>query len=286
MTIDKNKNLVFHREVLQVAMPWKTPENALKMKKHSFYPLSLVTFLLWSSIVSGQPSQKTDSIISDILKESTAGGQDDHGLMLIKSEKYEEASSFFSKEISKDASDRDAYFKRGVSNWHLNDSLSACRDWSAVLALGDTATYLLLQKNCHGNMVFEDDTVSASRARKLFIAPQTSSAPGYPTTFAKTIVQEMPEFPGGEAGLIDYFNKNVHYPNSAKEKGIQGRVYINFIISKTGKVMYPYVVRGIGGDCDKEALRVIRQMPNWKPGKEQGKAVLVRYNLPVKFTMQ
>lgn len=96
----------------------------------------------------------------------------------------------------------------------------------------------------------------------------------------------MPEFPGGEAGLIDYFNKNVHYPNSAKEKGIQGRVYINFIISKTGKVMYPYVVRGIGGDCDKEALRVIRQMPNWKPGKEQGKAVLVRYNLPVKFTMQ
>lgn len=244
---------------------------------------TLILFLTGLNLFAQQPS-KTDSIITTILNESKSTGQDEPGLLLIKNEKYEEASKFFTGAINKDESDRDAYFKRGVSNWHLNDSLSACRDWSAVLALGDTATYLLLQKNCHGNMIFEDDTVPASQVRKLFVTPAKTSAPGYPTTFAKTVVEEMPQFPGGESALIDYFNKNLKYPATAKGKGIQGRVYINFIISKNGKVLYPYVVRGIDKECDKEALRLIRNMPVWKPGKEKGKAVLVRYNLPVRFS--
>lgn len=255
------------------------------MKKTAFY-FSFLCSLFSFHVLPAQHAEKTDSIITTILNESKSTGADDQGLMLIKNEKYDEANKFFTGAINKDESNRDAYFKRGVTNWHLNDSLSACRDWSAVLALGDTATYLLLQKNCHGNMVFEDDTVPASRVRNLFVNPAKTTAPGYPTTFAKTIVEEMPEFPGGESALIDYFNKNMKYPVAAKQKGIEGRVYINFIISKKGKVMYPYVIRGISGNCNEEALRLIREMPLWKPGKEKGKAVLVRYNLPVKFSLK
>ncbi|HRH65550.1 MAG TPA: energy transducer TonB [Bacteroidia bacterium] len=258
--------------------------NGLTLRIVSFYCCFCAPFA--TTGLFAQKVEKSDSLISTILKESNTTGQEDQGLMLIKTEKYEEANTFFTGAINKDESNRDAYFKRGVTNWKLNDSLSACRDWSAVLALGDTATYLLLQKNCHGDMVFEDDTIPASRVRSLFVSPVKAGASGENSSLAKTVVEEMPSFPGGESALIDYFNRNLTYPATAKAKGIQGRVYVNFIISKKGKVLYPYVVRGIGKDCDQEALRLIRSMPPWKAGKDKGKAVTVRYNLPVRFSIR
>jgi protein TonB len=96
-------------------------------------------------------------------------------------------------------------------------------------------------------------------------------------------VENMPEFPGGEEALNRYLNDSIHYPELAIEKKIQGRVFISFVVKEDGSVIDARVLRGIGGGCDEEALRVIKAMPSWIPGKQYGIPVRVQVNLPVKF---
>lgn len=99
-------------------------------------------------------------------------------------------------------------------------------------------------------------------------------------------VEEPPAFPGGEDKLMEYLGKNIKYPTIAKENNIQGRVYVTFVVDKDGKVKDAKVLRGIGGGCDEEALRVVKNMPEWKPGRQNGRSVLVQYNLPVVFNLK
>ncbi len=100
------------------------------------------------------------------------------------------------------------------------------------------------------------------------------------------IVEEMPAFPGGEAKLMEYVGKNIKYPQIARETGIQGRVFIGFVVEPDGSVSNVKLLRGIGGGCDEEAMRVVKSMPKWKPGKQRGKAVRVSYQIPVFFKLQ
>ncbi len=100
------------------------------------------------------------------------------------------------------------------------------------------------------------------------------------------IVEEMPSFPGGEQKLMEFVSKNIKYPQIARETGIQGRVFVNFVVEPDGSVSNVSVLRGIGGGCDEEAMRVVKSMPKWKPGKQRGKAVRVQYMLPVNFRLQ
>ena len=100
------------------------------------------------------------------------------------------------------------------------------------------------------------------------------------------IVEEMPAFPGGEAKLMEYVAKNIKYHQIARETGIQGRVFVGFVVEPDGSVSNVKVLRGIGGGCDEEAMRVVKSMPKWKPGKQRGKAVRVSYMLPVNFKLQ
>lgn len=101
------------------------------------------------------------------------------------------------------------------------------------------------------------------------------------------IVETMPEFPGGQQALFKYLSENVKYPAIAQENGIQGRVICQFVVNKDGAIVDVEVVRS-GGDAslDKEAVRVIKSMPKWKPGKQRGKAVRVKYTVPVNFRLQ
>lgn len=99
------------------------------------------------------------------------------------------------------------------------------------------------------------------------------------------IVEEMPQFPGGENALMEYVSKNVVYPEEAKEKEIQGRVFIGFVVEKDGSIGEVKVLRGIGGGCDEEAVRVIKGMPKWKPGLQKGKPVRVSYQIPIYFKL-
>lgn len=100
------------------------------------------------------------------------------------------------------------------------------------------------------------------------------------------VVESMPEYPGGEPALYSYLAENIKYPQMAKESGIQGRVFVTFVVERDGSVTDVRVLRGIGGGCDEEAIRVVDGMPKWTPGKQRGKSVRVQYNLPVKFTLQ
>ena len=100
------------------------------------------------------------------------------------------------------------------------------------------------------------------------------------------IVEEMPQFPGGENKLMEYIAKNLTYPQEARDKGIDGRVFVAMVIEKDGSVSNVKVLRGIGGGCDEEAVRVIKAMPKWKPGKMKGEAVRVRYQMPINFKLQ
>ena len=100
------------------------------------------------------------------------------------------------------------------------------------------------------------------------------------------IVEEMPAYPGGDQKLMEYVAKNIKYPQIARETGIQGRVFVGFVVEPDGSVSNVKVLRGIGGGCDEEAMRVVKNMPKWKPGKQRGKAVRVSYMLPVNFKLQ
>ena len=99
------------------------------------------------------------------------------------------------------------------------------------------------------------------------------------------IVEEMPSYPGGMQSLYEYLSENIRYPVVAMESGIQGRVYVTFVVEKDGSISDVKVLRGIGGGCDEEAVRVIKAMPKWNPGKQRGRAVRVLYNVPVNFTL-
>ena len=99
------------------------------------------------------------------------------------------------------------------------------------------------------------------------------------------IVESMPQFPGGEEARLTYLNENVRYPTMAREAGIQGRVFVEFVVEKDGSVTNVRVVRGIGGGCDEEAIRVVQSMPRWIPGKQRNVPVRVRFNMPIRFIL-
>jgi protein TonB len=101
-----------------------------------------------------------------------------------------------------------------------------------------------------------------------------------------TIVEKMPEFPGGIEALFSYLGKNIEYPDLAKDAKIEGKVYITFVVNSNGGIDNVMVLRGIGGGCDEEAVRVVKSMPTWIPGKQRGKAVKVQYNLPINFILK
>lgn len=100
------------------------------------------------------------------------------------------------------------------------------------------------------------------------------------------IVEEMPEFPGGENALRSYIAKSIKYPIIAQENGIQGKVYVSFVVDKDGGISDAKIVRNVDPSLDKEALRVINSLPKWKPGKQRGKPVRVAYTVPISFVLQ
>ena len=100
------------------------------------------------------------------------------------------------------------------------------------------------------------------------------------------VVEEMPEFPGGMGECMKFLGKNIKYPTISQENGVQGRVIVQFVVNRDGSIVDPVVVRGVDPYLDKEALRVISTMPKWKPGKQRGKAVRVKYTVPVMFRLQ
>ncbi|MCQ2260805.1 MAG: energy transducer TonB [Bacteroidales bacterium] len=100
------------------------------------------------------------------------------------------------------------------------------------------------------------------------------------------VVEEEPDFPGGMEALLKYLQDNIQYPQLAKENNITGKVFVTFVVEKDGRVTQVKLLRDIGGGCGNEAMRVVKAMPKWKPGKQQGRPVRTQFNLPVVFNLR
>ena len=101
-----------------------------------------------------------------------------------------------------------------------------------------------------------------------------------------TVVEQMPMFPGGDAALMGYLRDNMHYPTVAAENGVQGRVVVGFVVERDGSITDVNVLRSVDPSLDREAVRVVKAMPKWTPGKQNGSAVRVKYQVPVTFRLQ
>ena len=99
------------------------------------------------------------------------------------------------------------------------------------------------------------------------------------------VVEEMPEFPGGMEGLVKYLSENLKYPAEARDNKVTGTVFMSFVVQADGAITDVTTLKGIGAGCDEEASRVVAAMPPWQPGQQSGKAVAVRYSLPIRFVM-
>lgn len=256
----------------------------MKLKWYTTLNALAILLLCFNTIVKAQNNVvTTDSVIRIIMESEYLTNNHDQGTALILNGNLSAAGQYYNTELKKDEGSREAYFGRGVVNFATADTMSACRDWSALLALGDTAAFKLLDAHCHGGMLLDDEVIPKIKYHRMFTALKSDSKSLTSNESAKVMADEMPEFVGGQSALIKYLTSSIKYPSSAHSKHISGTVYVSFVISSKGKILFPNVVRGIEKNCDSEALRVIRSMPAWKPGKQNGKPVLVRYTIPVIF---
>ena len=100
-----------------------------------------------------------------------------------------------------------------------------------------------------------------------------------------TVVEDQPQFPGGEEARQRFLEDNLRYPTMAREAGIQGTVFVTFVVETDGSVTDVRILRGIGGGCDEEAVRVVEMMPRWEPGRQRGQPVRVQFNMPIRFRL-
>lgn len=133
----------------------------------------------------------------------------------------------------------------------------------------------------------KDRTVEAVRNDIAVAAPPPTPAPK-PEVATKIfdVVEEMPSFPGGNGALMSYLASNIKYPVVAQENGVQGRVIVSFVVERDGSISDVRVARSVDPSLDREAQRVVKSMPRWKPGKQNGSAVRVKYTVPVVFRLQ
>lgn len=130
---------------------------------------------------------------------------------------------------------------------------------------------------------FEMEDVESKEDTKIEQVVQTEEKVEEEVFF---IVETMPEFPGGERALRTYIAKNVRYPTIARENNIQGKVYVRFVVTEAGAVQNVTVARGVDPLLDAEAIRVVKTLPQWKPGEQRGKKVKVWYTVPINFQLQ
>ena len=147
-------------------------------------------------------------------------------------------------------------------------------------AAGFTLLTACAQKSA--SLIGTQDNQSLENVRGID-APEP--APVSTPTDVFTFVEQMPEFPGGQAAMYDFIRKNMVYPSEARENNEEGRVMVQFVVMNNGQIRDATVVRGVSPAIDKEALRVISIMPRWQPGKQNGKPVNVRFVLPLTFAL-
>jgi len=134
-------------------------------------------------------------------------------------------------------------------------------------------------------IISSDDDASKAQTN-VYVAPVAQEEEEEDENFVFVTVEKMPEFPGGEAALLKWISDHVNYPTIAAENGIQGRVSCSFVVNADGTVQDVEVARSVDPNLDKEAIRVLKMLPKFKPGEQRGKPVRVKYSVPVRFKLQ
>jgi protein TonB len=169
----------------------------------------------------------------------------------------------------------------------------------AILKYGVVAPILFMavmvsSVSCSDNSVNEPVEIDILKEEKVGIPPPPPPAPPIDVTDAAlkiqkreifTAVEQNPEFVGGQAKMYQYLGENIKYPAAAQRANISGRVFVKFVVEDDGSIGDVKVMKGIGFGCDEEAVRVVKSMPKWKPGVQNGKNVRVYYNMPIVYRL-
>ncbi len=213
------------------------------------------------------------------------GGMDSLAAFLGRTIKYPESAKengiagtvFVNFIVDKDGTVGNAKVIRGISDDCDNEAIrviNSMPDWTPGMQKGKSVK---VSFNLPIKFKLENSKNKITRIRIIDDIDKDS---------VYNVVEQMPEYPGGIDALMKYLGSNIKYPEQAKKDAIQGRVFVSFVVEKSGDVSNVELLRGIGGGCDEEAIRVVSSMPSWKAGKdESGKAVRVKYNLPIKFAL-
>jgi len=264
----------------------------------------IVIVLLFPFFVSGQ-SKQADKMY-------------DKGVIAFKNKDFKTADSLFSL-VAAIAPTRDVYYNLGLTKWNLGDSCLACSAWYKAISMGDYVSGALFNAHCtrkdsvvyNGGMYYsivrltkcveeinyrfykyavpgEKDTIVILRD-DISLTIDDLLNPALPVEKyigGLAITAEVaPEFPGGQDALFTYLANNIRYPQLARESNIQGTVYVSFVVRPDGKVTQVRLERGIGGGCDEESMRVVSEMPDWKPGMDKGKPVYSLFTIPIRFIL-
>lgn len=251
--------------------------------KHHLEKLSIIIFCVLASCILAyaQNDAATDYYNS--------------GIELFKKGEYRSADSLFTLSLNK-YSASDAFANRAIARLRLGNEEGFCNDIYMATANGDSSARNLFLKKCtvndttyfdtktriiarHKYDSIKDSIIIDSSGRKFWYNP-VDTLPG------DSFVLSMPVFPGKEEGLLNFLRMNIHYPAESRNKGIQGIVYVAFVVSNEGNVKDIKILRGINDELDAEAIRVISIMPQWFPGIQKGRFMSVQYNLPIQFVVK
>lgn len=236
------------------------------------------------------------------------------GSKALEKKKYHEAIELLTVSIAEHPT-ANAYFNRAIAHYNLGDSCSFCIDLINAGTLHDQEAESLYQTKCmysHTTNVIPDSILQenpdVNLIEKRYHKCLPDSSIHYITKFNTgwkpgtvtnpeivnvntdtmevfTVVEQMPVFNKNWKSIYEFIGFTIHYPSEAREKYIEGKVYVNYIVLADGRVANVYVMKGIGFGCDEEAVRIVQAMPLWTPGKQRGKNVPVRMNLVVTFKL-
>jgi len=260
----------------------------------------------------------SQSVIDSAAKSSTGIELFNSAAGYLSAGQYKMADSLFTLALEAGAKNMDTYFDRALARQKLGNSCGSCVDMLCAAALGDREANSLFWKNCRNpeltceknvRVVIEDtvatitdfDPVSNTKRMHLIrkikglshsylihADGKVDTIPLNDSIYDLISLQEPPEFPGGDAEMFSFLQGYIYYPNYEKEHNIQGKVFTTFVVDRDGSVTDVALYKGVkdGEGLTAEALRVVKLMPKWKPGKKDGKNVKVRFILPITFKVQ
>ena len=240
----------------------------------------LAILMIANTKVTAQEQKSDDKLFTVEFGQFEIFDDDGFPMQLRDTVMYNDDGSYFKFEISDAPDPISGEMRKKITMTSFNADGTPSNNFkiNEVERHGDTTTYSI-----------DPFTISADNFNKFKIT--SGEDINVKVKHAKNdsiyqIVDQMPEFPGGTEALLKFVANNVKYPEKAKDEEISGRVFISFVIEKDGSVSNVELKRGIGGGCDDEAVRVVKAMPKWKPGKDKGKPVRVSYVMPFTFKLQ